>query len=324
MVNLKTSERSKIQQLYREGCSVNHISRKMKHARFTVQRWIDKGLIIENKVPSTGQGRKRLINKKQMSRLKTILLKNKYEGSRSLLPGINQELKINISDRTLRNYSRLLGLLWGRPRKVPALTDIQKQKRLAWAKKHLNTDWKKWIFTDEKIFRAGSIPIGVRYEKGKKPQAPCKPWSGQIFVWSGIHYNIKISPQTIEENLNSDGYTNILGSTLHFNNKSGWILQQDNARPHVSKKTRFWMETKRIKVCPDWCPNSPDLNPIENLWGIVSYFVRQRRPKNKFQLFKIVMEELDRVPRGTIKNLINSMPERIHQVIKEKGGAIKY
>ena len=53
---------------------------------------------------------------------------------------------------------------------------------------------------------------------------------------------------------------------------------QDNARCHVSRVTKAWLELQTIPIM-EWPPYSPDLNPIENIWGIQSHVVYDQSKK---------------------------------------------
>ena len=59
-----------------------------------------------------------------------------------------------------------------------------------------------------------------------------------------------------------------------------FIFQQDLAPAHTARSTKTWFDAHAITVL-DWPANSPDLNPIENLWGIIKRKMRGTRPKNK-------------------------------------------
>lgn len=97
------------------------------------------------------------------------------------------------------------------------------------------------------------------------------------FMAGGKNPKIVFVPTT----LNSEGYQKMLEEHLlplkqQFGRKK-WQFQQDNAPCHASRSSMKWFGDKNIDVLP-WPSRSPDLNPIENIWG---YLSRQIYANNK-------------------------------------------
>ncbi len=102
-----------------------------------------------------------------------------------------------------------------------------------------------------------------------------------------------------------------------------FIFQQDLAPAHTAKGIKSWFNDHGVTVL-DWPANSPDLNPIENLWVIVKRKMRDTRPNNADELKATVKETWASIPPQQCHKLITSMSRRIEAVIKAKGAPTKY
>ncbi len=81
----------------------------------------------------------------------------------------------------------------------------------------------------------------------------------------------------------------------------------------------------KVKVMVmEWPIMSPDLNPIEHMWGILKRKVEKHHVSNIQQLRDVTMEEWKRMPATSCAALVNSMPRRIKTVLDNNGAPTKY
>lgn len=89
---------------------------------------------------------------------------------------------------------------------------------------------------------------------------------------------------------------------------------------------REWIGNNHINLLP-WPSRSPDLNPIENIWGhlVNKIYTRDFRPNNVEELWRIIENGWEGLRQEyDMRSLINSMRNRLEGVVAANGAAIKY
>lgn len=160
----------------------------------------------------------------------------------------------------------------------PLLNKRQRQKRLAWAKDKNDwtaVEWSKVMVSDESKFCMSFGNQGPRVwrKRGEAQNPRCLRSSVKFPVSDGLgchavgplcFLRLKVNAAVYQEVL--EYFTLPAADQLYGD--ADFIFQQDLAPAHSAKATSTWFKDHGIPV-PNWPANSPDLNPIENLWGIV-------------------------------------------------------
>ncbi len=219
----------------------------------------------------------------------------------------------------------------------PLLNQRQRQKHLTWAVEKKNwtvAQWSKVLFSDESKFCISFGNQGPRvWRKSGEAQNPCCLKSSvkfpqSVMIWAAMS-SAGVGPLCfLKSTVNAAIYQEILEhfmlpSADKLYRDADFIFQQDLAPAHTAKGTKSWFNDHGVTVL-DWPANLPDLNPIENLWGIVKRKMRDTRPNNADDLKATVKETRASIPPQQCHKLITSMPRRIEAVIKAKGAPTKY
>lgn len=223
----------------------------------------------------------------------------------------------------------------------PLITPAQKKKRLLFCHANKNKtkeEWEKYLWSDESTFQVsyGNNKGRVMRKSNEAFNEHCirasVKYPAKLMLWGCMSVNGVGHPlYYCEGNVNAIVYQKILKESMipaannlfsHVPN-GDFIFQQDGARPHTAKSTIKWFDENNVKTF-DWPPNSPDLNPIENLWRIMKREVMKIKPRSKLQLKEVLQEVWKKITPEMCQKLIYSMPDRIKAVIKANGGPTKY
>ncbi len=218
----------------------------------------------------------------------------------------------------------------------PLLNQRQHQKHLTWAVEKKNwtvAQWSKVLFSNESTFCisfGNKVPeSGGRVERHRIHVAWSSVWSFHSQWWFGLPCHLLVlvhcvfwSPQSTQPSTRKFLEHFMLTSADKLYGDADFIFQQDLAPAHTAKGTKSWFNDHGVTVL-DWPANSPDLNPIENLWGIVKRKMRDTRPNNADDLKAPVKETWASIPPQQCHKLI-TMPRQIEAVIKAKGAPTKY
>ena len=214
----------------------------------------------------------------------------------------------------------------------PRLTAEHKQNRLEFGRSHMtwNLEWRSVMFSDEKKFNLDG-PDGFKYywhdlRKEKHLMSKRVHGGASVMVWAAFCFSGKTRIVFRPCKGDSAVYQQLLQDNLiPFIDELGggnWVFQQDGAPVHRSASTLEWLESKEISVLP-WPSLSPDLNPIENLWGILarSVYDNGRRQFNTVKDLEAAIERSwNLIELGVLEGLIQSMPRRLFELIRKNGG----
>ena len=282
-------------------------------------------------------GRPRVTSRRTDLRIKSAILKNLSMLAAQVkisMPGVLDD----VAEHTIHHrLSGELKLKSRRPAKKPLVSPKMQRKRLQFCRSYrhwMADDWAKVMFSDESTFQqftdtkmfvhrpSGSNPVDPRYTK------PTVKHSPSIMVWDAFSAKGRAGLFFLPKGITmmEDRYIDILDSHLvNFMeiHKCEWFLQ-DSAICHKANRVLKWLQDHAVSVM-DWPGNSPDLNPIENLWLVVNRKVAERRPTSLPDLQQAICTVwCTEINKEMCQNLVNSMPQRLQMVIKNKGYPTKY
>lgn len=317
------------------GMSMRVISRQCNISVASVsnvKNRIQKGILTPQRAGKC-KGMKKTTQKED--RMLVRNLKNHLLASASQLKTEWEAQGVSVSTRTVQRRLVQLGCKSVIPRTVPKLTNAMMRKRLQFAKQYLGwtvNDWRRVCFSDESTFECQTAskqrvwqPLNFPRPLRQKVKHPVK-----IMVWGIISVLGAGRLHVCEGNMNAVQYINVMQNCAlpqmrEWFPDGNFVFMQDKAPCHTARTVKAVFLAENVQLL-EWPGNSPDLNPIENIWGLVKKKIRQETITTKQQAIAAVIKYwyMDATLRDIVVNAVESMPRRIAAVIAAKGGHTNY
>lgn len=196
-------------------------------------------------------------------------------------------------------------------------------------------DWSTVLWTDESrfiLFQTDGRTY-VRRRVNEQLHYECvvptvKFGGGGVTVWGAMSFRGTGYLTPLKGNLNGIKYIDILENSaipsahlLGYGNN--FFFQDDGAPCHRARIVTEWKDENNMQSL-EWPPQSPDLNPIENLWRDLGMEVRKHKCGNLGELEAALQLAWDEIPARRCRTLIRSMLDRIQAVLRARGGYTKY
>ena len=321
---------------YDKNLSYRQNAKQIGCCHKTVKRVVTKALKTGKTEDLPRTGRKKKLSSYNKKQIKKFVINN----PKSTLSKIKNELDLPVTLKTISNALHKMGFKAKYIKPKPKLSNKNIKDRkffhLLYSKKNVNF-WKKIIWSDESRFQLNSpncqikVWIGPKnkYSIQKKLPTALKYGKFTVHIWACFSKDFR-KLVFLDKNVNTKEYIkilqeNILKKVLVTSRNEGLIFQQDNATPHTSKKTsKFFLKNNIEKLY--WPANSPDLSPIENIFGIIKNKIRQveNKIKTKSEFKSKIKQIFAQIPKKIIENLIESMPKRIKELKKNNYYWINY
>ncbi|KAG2456338.1 TCB1 transposase, partial [Polypterus senegalus] len=324
----KTADQTAVQKaiidtLKQEGKTQKEISERIGCSQSVVSRHLSGKSVGRKKC-----GRKRCTTRRGDQTLRKIVQKDRFQTLGDLRKQWT-ESGVETSRATVYMHVQEMGYRC----RIPQVKPLLNQKQ--WQKQHWTVaQWSKVLFSDESTFCMSFGNQGARVwrKTGERERPKCLKSSVKypqsVMVW-GAMSAAGVGPLCfIKGRVNVASYQEILEhfmlpSAEKLYGDEDFIFQHDLAPAHSAKTTGKWFTDHGITVL-NWPANSPDLNPIENLWDIVKRKLRNTRPNTLDELKAAIEASWASITPQQCHRLIASMPRCIEAVISAKGFPTKY
>lgn len=331
--------RKKVIEAYQTEKNKAELGRLLGIPRTTINSIIKKFEVhgsVENRHRS---GRKPKFTVRDEVQLSRVMKNNRRGTLNDITNEINEGKDSTFCSKTVRRKLFQMGYNRRVQKKKMVVRECNRKKRVSWCRERKNwtvdDHWKNWIFSDECQVEIGNnnrVYIWRKSDEVDNPHLVCAPSNRKlsVMIWGCICYDGVGTLTSVNGNINSQKYIEILENNLwpvivrHFPH-GNYVFQDDNAPVHRSRLLSAYIEENGINAT-SWPAQSPDINIIENIWLRLKRHLQSIKNSinSQEQLITEVTQYWKNIPVNYIRQLYDTIPSRMKEVIRMKGQLTKY
>lgn len=277
-----------------------------------------------------GSGIPRILSPEAMQIINDVMRQDD-ETTATQLQAKFAERDLYISLATILRSRQELGWIYRGSAYCQLIRHANKEKRLDWARMYLHDDFENVIWSDECTVQLENYRRRCYRKEGERPRLKPRPKHPiKVHVWAGISKKGPTAICIFEGIMAAPLYIDILKQTLlpfiqdKFPPPLTHRYMQDNDPKHTSRAAQVFYAESGI----NWWrtpAESPDANPIENLWHELKEYIRREvKPTNKEQLVTGIKRFWSTVDVRKCCVYINHLRKVLPAIIEKNGDATGY
>ena len=220
------------------------------------------------------------------------------------------------------------------------LSDINKQKRMAFAQHHMPTESTPWAFTDGKmcsLYLRDDGNFTCHWQKaGTTPSSDKNGLVARFFFYAVVGTGLKsdlifTAPSPKKGTGLATGGRAFISSDYislmrRFRKPLGiwrpggrYFLIRDRARQHTSAESDRALSPLNLPILEAFPPQSWDINCIEHVWAQLSQKLRHHRARTPDGFRRAVLKAWDSISQETIDAIVEKVPGRLKKIAALKG-----
>ena len=317
-----TLDRAVVQRMATDGLTHAKIGYYLGVSRSAVSHCL---ISPESDEPHAPVGRPSQLTKEAETTIRDAFATNPYTHLSELVDVVSPSVTV----RTLENWLHQMGLRPATAILRRYLSPSHLVERVAFAQAHQHRNQHLYMFADECQFDTEGrkhpcwIPEGDNRPVIHFPNPPIRVQIFAAISWHAGKSQLVFLPRGTRNT--AKDYLKLLktcfSSDPFFKNPKHTHFYHDNSPIHSGEDTADFIDGKGLSL-PKSPANSPELNPIENVWALMKKRMPVERPTTIDEMKRAIQRSYDSISKKEIKKMIDHLAEVKRKLLAENGGHV--